>query len=234
MLQSLNRARSAVLGTLLGLVWLGCMSALTGGVEPVVARANPSDPVQAAVAKVLASSDALFAPVLGPSLSEAEQAELVDGVTSFRYSAQGQSSMDLLRMAESMASSARHVEVSIPGADPIYYEQPVMVGNVNALARAIEFRFDVPFEERVQKTNDLVARLAPLFAGAKNWNRLDMTDPSVNPMIGGTNFSTYLSMSMDASSEFLMVSAEYYHDRVNHEAMKGVRLRIHHQSTRVD
>jgi hypothetical protein len=212
----------------------GCFAGMTGDVDQVLAQTDRSDPLRAAVADVLAAADQNFEPVLGPPLSASERSRLVDEWTSFRWSTQGQSSMDLLRMAESMAASARSVRVGFPGADPIYYEQTIVTGNVNALSRRIEFRVPGPFEERQAVAADLVRRLEPMFTGASNWNRIDLYDPAQNPVIGTTSFSSMLSMGMDASSTLVMVSVDYYHDRGNHEAMRGVRVAIMLQATGVE
>jgi len=219
---------------LLSLSFAACTAGLTGSVDGIVARADRSDPVRAAVADLLSVADQYFEPMLGSPLPAAEQERLIDEWTSFRYSTQGQSSMDLLRMAESMAGSSRSVGVSVPGADALYYEQPIVRGNVNAVAHMVELRFPCAFEDRRQVAAGLVARLEPMFVNAPNWNRIDLHDPAKNPVIGTTNFSTYLSMGMNGSSEFLYVTVDYYHDRQNHESMRGVRISVNAQSTRLE
>lgn len=218
----------------LSLVLGGCFGAVTGDVDSVLVNVDRTDPVRAAVADTLAAAERNFEPILGPPLSASERTRLVDEWASFRWSTQGQSSMDLLRMAESMAATARSVRVGFPGADSLYYEQTIVKGNVNALSRTVEFRVPSAFEERQAVAADLVRRIEPLFAGARNWNRIDLKDPEQNPVIGSTSFSSMLSIGLDASSTLVLVSVDFYHDRGNHEAMRGVRVAITLQSTKVE
>ncbi|GEM_PF-6864257 len=212
----------------------GCFGAVTGDVEQVLTRTDRSDPLRAAVADALAAVDQRFEPVLGQPLPASEKERLVDEWSSFQWSTQGQSSMDLLRMAESMASSSRSVRHSIPGAEAVFYEQPIVRGNVNAVTRMIEFRFPCVFEERERVASELLRRVEPMFANAPKWHRTDVYDRSMNPVTGSTTFLTYLAMGVDASSEITYVSVDYYHERNNHEVMRGVRVAVVLQSTRLE
>jgi len=211
----------------------GCFAGITGGVDTVVARADRSDPVRAAVADVLAAVEQDFTPIMGAPLSPAEREEMIRSWVSGTWLSQGQSSMDVMRMGENAAASAHHITPQIPGADSIYYQQQIVTGGVQATTQMVEFRFPVDFSQRQPVAADLIARLQPLFAVDSKWLQGGTSDPELNPVIANHFFTVYLSMGVNGSSELLTVSVDYYHDRVNHEAMKGVRILISKQDARV-
>jgi len=217
---------------LLSLPLLGCFAQITGGVDKVVAQADRSDPVRAAVADTLATVEQNFAPILREALSEEEQAAMVEDWLGFGAMSNSMSSMDMLRVAENAAASARHISIDMPGADPIYWEQEIVTGGVQGTQRFVSWRFPVAFSNRKDVAADLASRIAPLFAVDPKWMLSQNSDIKLNPILANTTFITYLSMSMDGSSESVMVSIDYWHDQKDHEAMKGVRVYVSKMSNR--
>lgn len=204
----------------------GCFGSVTGGVDKVIAEADRSDPVRAAVVAALGVIDQDFEPLLGAPLSQAERDAMIDNGMKFKGMSQSQSSLDLLRVIEAQADNARHVNLEIPGAEALFYKTEMASGSVQGTSRFIEWRFPVEFEQRNEVAADLVARVAPLFAADAKWNRVTVSDPEVNPLAATTSWSVFLEMSVSGASEFAMVSVDAWHERENHEAMKGVRLYV--------
>jgi hypothetical protein len=211
---------------LMPLLSLGCTAGLTGDVTKVISQADRSDPVRAAIVEVLAVADQDFVPILAGPLNETERAAMIKSGMGFTAMGDAMSSMDMLRVAENAADSARHVSVTMPGAETIYYAQDIVSGGVSGIQKFVEFRFDGPFEERKQVAADLTARIAPLFAVDPKWYTSSNFDKELNPVSGNTSFLVYVSMGLDASSEIIMVSIDYWHDREVHEASGGVRVYV--------
>ena len=212
----------------------GCVGAYVGGVDRVVAQADRSDPVRAAVVAALQSVDQNFEPILGAPLSESEREEMIQGIVKMKGLGQGQSSMDLLRAAESMAETARHVTAEMPGASGVYYNQEIATGSVRGHTESIEWQFPVDFADRKEVTSDLIARIAPLFAVDPKWLRSGTLDPELNPIMATTTFGVFTKIAVGGgSSELLMVSIDYWHDPENFEGRSGVRVYISKLSTRV-
>ncbi len=219
---------------LLTLVSLGCTAGLTGGVTKVVAQADRSDPIRAAIVEALAVADQDFAPILTGPLNETERAAMIESGMAFTGMGDAMSSMDLLRIAENAADSARHVSVTMPGAETIYYAQDIVTGGVSGNQKFVEFRFGVPFEDRKQVAADLTARIAPLFTVDPKWSTSSNFDKELNPVLGNTSFLLFVSMGLDASSQIIMVSIDYWHDREVHEASGGVRVYVSRMFTSVN
>ncbi len=202
------------------------MSSYTGGVDKVIAAADRSDPVRAAVVEVLATQAQDFVAIQAAPFSEAEQTTMIENWMKGDFLSQSQSKLELLRIAEAAAGGARHVTVSIPDAAGRYWEQVVVIPSATSDQRYVTFNFDVPFANREAVAADLVARIAPLFAVDPKWSRSQSHDPKLNPMFGQTTYMTYLDMGMTGSSTILMVTVQYSHGLENHEALEGVTLQI--------
>jgi hypothetical protein len=224
----MNRIDPFALAALSALALLGtaCMSGMTGGVDKIVASADRSDPVRAAVVEVLASEDQDFAPVLGGPLSAGEQRQMIDRWLAGDYLDQAQSRMDTLRSAEAAAQTARHVNATIEGTDVYYWRQTAITSSATSDQKFITWNFDVPFSERTTKADELVSRLAPFLAIDPKWMVSGVSDPILNSIFVQTTFSTFLSMSATGSSTVLMVSIDYAHSEKNHNARHGVVIKL--------
>lgn len=211
---------------LLSLLGLACTGGFTGGVDKAIANADRSDPIRAAIVEALAAAEQDFAPILGEPFSPDDQKVMIDNWLEFSGMEQAMSSMDLLRAAEIAATSSRHVNVDMPGASARYWEQEIVSGGVQSNQKYVSWSFPVPFSERKQVQADLVSRIAPIFAVDPKWTSSTVSDPKVNPIAASTSYFLYLSMGLDASSESIMVSVEYFHDQEGYEAMGGVRVYV--------
>lgn len=216
--------RQAVLLTILLLT--GCTSSFTGGVDKVIAQADRSDPIRAAIVDALAVVDQDFAPVMTTPLSEVERAELIESWVKLQGLGHSQSRLDLLRAAEAIADSARHITIEMPGAHGYAYSQTLATGGVEGDLRNVEWRFPIDFADRERVAADLVARIAPLFAVDPKWYRSGTLDPKLNPLAASTSFMTYLEMGLRGASTSVMVTIQYWHDPDNYDAWGGLRIYV--------
>lgn len=227
-----------VLSALLLAVLVGsgtaCVSSVTGGVGKVIANADRSDPVRAAVVEALSVAEQDFLPILGAPYDESERAAMIKAQLSYSgVLNNSMSSMELLRAAELAADSARHVNVEIPGAEARYWEQDILIGKVSGNQKFVMWTFSVPYSDRKELAADLTARIAPLFGVDAKWYASSNHDEKLNPILGNATYMTYLAIGLDGRSESIMVSVDYYHEQSFHEADGGIRLYVMRMSNSV-
>ena len=211
-----------------------CLSAYTGNTSAIVDQADRSDPVRAVLADALDALEENFAPLVTAPFDEAERAALVEQTLCYDVMNQGKSKMDLLRAAEAIADSARHVSCTLDGAEAYYWQQDVIISGATSHQQFVTWTYDVPFDQRLSVAADLEARVDPMFSGGTNWSTSRAHDKSVNPHFAQTIHSTFTDMNMNADSTMVQVSVMYAHDEKNHAALGGVMLRIMKMETKLD